>query len=114
MVDAAEKGPERTIAKPIHFFWVVAAFGWSVSVWQDLSVISGRIQHDTTSDALEPALFHHSIIYGQAVRTALLAAFGYFGAALTVELIDRVRWLLLSDSERSRQVGRYVFGRLAR
>lgn len=114
MVDAAEKRPEHTIAKPIHFFWAIAAVGWSVSVWQDLSVISGRIQHDSTSDAFEPALFHHSIIYGQALRTVFLSAIGYFGVAFTIELIDRVRWLLLPDGERSRQVRRYVFGRLAR
>lgn len=114
MSDADEKQAEGAAPKPIHFFWAVAALAWLVSVWQDLSVISGRTQHDNTSSPFEPALSHYSLIYGQAVRTVLLSAAAYFGAALTIELIDRVRWLLLSDGERSRQGGRYILRRLAR
>jgi hypothetical protein len=102
------------IQKPLNFFVIVAALAMLVVVWQDASALTSHIDRGNMISPLEPSLFRNSLLFGQTIRSLLLSATNYTGLALIVELVDRVRWRLLSRSEQVAQQPRYLISRLRR
>ncbi len=105
MTDSKTETVEALTQKPPNFFWVVAGVALLLVAWQDLSVLTTHIDRGNVSSPLEPL---DSIIVGQAIRTFVMFLANYLGLALIVELIDGLRWRMMSEAERVQQRPKYL------
>ena len=101
--------PART-GKPLHIFCVLAAIVFLMYAAQDALVIEVR---ELANSAVGSHLINGVIVWQSITGLAGCAA-EYGGLALAVELIDRIRWSMLPEAERTKQRSRYILIRMFR
>jgi hypothetical protein len=111
-LNAIEKTSQLNTRKPLHIFCVLAVIGFLMSASQDWLALQARALTTGVHVSVDQRIVGYLV--WQSLTALTLSALNYGGLGLIVELIDRIRWSSLPETERAKQRSRYILARLLR